>query len=105
MENKAKSDREEIEPRPAKHSGTQLETGVILIDALFPIVRGQRLALLGDTKSGKSTLATQIAINQRDTDQVVVYVMIAKRRGIAVVIDGSRRMSLRLGNSAIAVAT
>lgn len=59
---------------------TQLETGVTLIDALFPIVRGQRLALLGDSKSGKSTLATQIAINQRHTDQVVVYVMVAKRR-------------------------
>ncbi len=58
----------------------QLETGLTLIDALFPIVRGQRLALLGDSKSGKSTLATQIAINQRSTDQIVVYVLIAKRR-------------------------
>ena len=59
---------------------TQLETGVVLIDSLFPIVRGQRLALLGDTKSGKTTLATQIAINQRSTDQIVIYVLIAKRR-------------------------
>ncbi len=59
---------------------TQLETGVTLIDTLFPIVRGQRLALLGDSKSGKTTLATQIAINQRNTDQIVVYVLIAKRR-------------------------
>ena len=59
---------------------TQLETGVTMIDALFPIVRGQRMAMLGDSKSGKSTLATQIAINQRSTDQVVVYVLIAKRR-------------------------
>ncbi len=58
----------------------QLETGVISIDGLFPIVRGQRMALLGDSKSGKSTMATQIAINQRNTDQVVVYVLIAKRR-------------------------
>jgi F-type H+-transporting ATPase subunit alpha len=58
----------------------QLETGVTLIDTLFPIVRGQRLALLGDSKSGKTTLATQIAINQRATDQLVVYVLIAKRR-------------------------
>jgi len=58
----------------------QLETGVTSIDALFPIVRGQRLALLGESKSGKSTLATQIAINQRQTDQVIVYVLIAKRR-------------------------
>lgn len=59
---------------------TQMETGVTAIDALFPIVRGQRLALLGDTKSGKTTLGTQIAINQKNTDQVVVYVLIAKRR-------------------------
>ncbi|OGL24900.1 hypothetical protein A2884_02090 [Candidatus Saccharibacteria bacterium RIFCSPHIGHO2_01_FULL_48_12] len=58
----------------------QLETGVTVLDTLFPILRGQRLALLGDTKSGKSTLATQIALNQRNTDQVVIYVMIAKRR-------------------------
>ncbi|HET7529065.1 MAG TPA: sodium-transporting two-sector ATPase [Candidatus Saccharimonadales bacterium] len=58
----------------------QLETGVNSIDTLFPLVRGQRMSLLGESKSGKSTLATQMVINQRDTDQVVVYVMIAKRR-------------------------
>jgi F-type H+-transporting ATPase subunit alpha len=58
----------------------QLETGVTLIDTLFPIVRGQRLAMLGDSKSGKSTLAMQIALNQRSTDQMVVYVLVAKRR-------------------------
>ncbi len=59
---------------------TQLETGVTALDALFPVVRGQRMALLGDSKSGKSTLVTQMAINQKNTDQVVVYVLIAKRR-------------------------
>lgn len=59
---------------------TQLESGVTAIDALFPIVRGQRMALLGDGKSGKSTLTTQLTINQKNTDQVVVYVLIAKRR-------------------------
>jgi F-type H+/Na+-transporting ATPase subunit alpha len=58
----------------------QLESGVSAIDALFPLVRGQRMAMLGDSKSGKSTLATQLTINQKNTDQVVVYCLIAKRR-------------------------
>lgn len=58
----------------------QLESGVTTIDALFPIVRGQRMALLGDSKSGKSTLVTQLTMNQKNTDQIVVYVLIAKRR-------------------------
>lgn len=58
----------------------QLESGVSAIDSLFPIVRGQRMALLGDSKSGKSTLVTQLTINQKNTDQIVVYCLIAKRR-------------------------
>ncbi len=58
----------------------QLETGVLAIDSLFPIVRGQRMALLGDSKSGKSTLVSQIALNQKNTDQIVVYCLIAKRK-------------------------
>lgn len=58
----------------------QVESGVMAIDSLFPIVRGQRMALLGDSKSGKSTLATQLTINQKNTDQIVVYCLIAKRR-------------------------
>jgi F-type H+-transporting ATPase subunit alpha len=57
-----------------------LETGVTIIDTLFALMRGQRMALLGDGKSGKSTLATQLAINQRETDITTVYVLIAKRR-------------------------
>jgi F-type H+/Na+-transporting ATPase subunit alpha len=58
----------------------QLESGVMAIDALFPVVRGQRMALLGDSKSGKSTLVTQLTINQKNTDQIVIYCLIAKRR-------------------------
>lgn len=58
----------------------QVESGVTSVDMLFPIVRGQRMAMLGDSKVGKSTLATQLTINQRNTDQIVVYCLIAKRR-------------------------
>lgn len=59
---------------------TQLPTGVTAIDTLFPLLRGQRLAILGDGKSGKSTLATQLALNQKNTDVTVIYCLIAKRK-------------------------
>lgn len=59
---------------------TQLSSGITSVDSLLPLVRGQRLAILGDSKVGKTTLATQVAINQKDSDVVVVYVLIAKRR-------------------------
>jgi F-type H+-transporting ATPase subunit alpha len=58
-----------------------LESGVTMIDSLFPIVKGQRLAIIGDMKSGKSTLATQLGLHQKDTDSVVIYTLIAKRQG------------------------
>ncbi len=58
----------------------QLETGIMVVDSVFPIVKGQRMALLGDAKSGKSTFASQIAINQQKTEQIVVYCLIAKRK-------------------------
>jgi F-type H+-transporting ATPase subunit alpha len=77
---------------------TQLETGVMSIDTLFPIVRGQRLALLGESKSGKTTLSTQIAINQKNTDQLVVYVLIAKRRSdVDIVLNRLKENNPRPG--------
>ncbi len=59
---------------------TPLETGITTLDIMYSLARGQRMALLGDGKSGKSSLATQIAINQRSTDITTVYVLIGKRR-------------------------
>ena len=59
---------------------TQLPTGLTVLDELFPLVRGQRLAVLGDSKVGKTTLAMQMLLNQKETDITVVYVMVAKRR-------------------------
>ncbi len=57
-----------------------LPSGVTVIDSLFTIVMGQRIAILGDTKSGKSSFLQQLGINQAGTDRVVVYVLIGKRR-------------------------
>ncbi|MBX4190658.1 sodium-transporting two-sector ATPase [Candidatus Saccharibacteria bacterium] len=83
---------------------TQLETGVMSIDTLFPIVRGQRLALLGESKSGKTTLSTQIAINQRSTDQMVVYVLIAKRRSDVDIVLNRLKENKALDKSIVVVS-
>ncbi len=58
----------------------QLPSGVTIVDALFTVVLGQRIAVLGDTKSGKSSFLQQLGINQTGTDRIVVYVLIGKRR-------------------------
>lgn len=58
----------------------QLSSGVTVVDTLFPIVLGQRIAILGDTKSGKTSFLQQLGINQLGTNRVVVYVLIGKRR-------------------------
>lgn len=63
-----------------KQLSDQLETGVTVVDSLFPIVKGQRMALLGDGKVGKSTLVTQMTLHQKDTGVPTIYVLIAKRR-------------------------
>jgi F-type H+/Na+-transporting ATPase subunit alpha len=59
---------------------SQLETGITVLDILFSLVRGQRMAVLGDGKVGKTAMTTQIAINQKNTDITVIYVLIAKRQ-------------------------
>lgn len=67
---------------------SQLETGITVLDILFSLVRGQRMAVLGDGKVGKTAMTTQIAINQKDTNVTVIYVLIAKRqRDVAQLVD------------------
>lgn len=57
-----------------------LPTGVAFVDMFFPVVLGQRIAILGDAKAGKTTFLTQMTQNQAGTGRIVVYVMIGKRR-------------------------
>ncbi len=57
-----------------------LVSGVTAVDSFFPVVLGQRIAVLGDSKSGKSTFLSQLSANQQGTDRIVVYVLIGKRK-------------------------
>lgn len=58
----------------------QLASGVSAVDSFFPIVLGQRIAIIGDSKSGKSTFLGQLSANQEGTKRIAVYVLIGKRK-------------------------
>ncbi len=65
-----------------------VETGVTILDLEYSLARGQRMAMLGDSKVGKTALAAQVAINQKNTDITVIYVLIAKRqRDVAELVN------------------
>ena len=58
----------------------QLASGVTAVDMFFPVVLGQRIAILGDSKAGKSTFLSQLSASQEGTNRIVVYVLIGKRK-------------------------
>ena len=56
-----------------------MQTGIKVIDALIPIGRGQRELILGDRQTGKTAIAIDAILNQRDQDMVCVYCAIGQR--------------------------
>jgi F-type H+-transporting ATPase subunit alpha len=71
---------------------TPLQTGIKSVDAAIPIGRGQRELILGDRQTGKTTIALEAILNQRDTGVVSIYCAIGQRASaVARVIDTLRR--------------
>ncbi len=58
---------------------TPLETGIISIDSMIPIGRGQRELIIGDRQTGKTSIAVDTIINQRGKDVICVYVAIGQK--------------------------
>ena len=58
---------------------TPMETGILAIDSMFPIGRGQRELIIGDRQTGKTTIATETIINQKGKDVVCIYVSIGQK--------------------------
>ena len=56
-----------------------LQTGIKAIDALVPIGRGQRELIIGDRQTGKTTVAIDTILNQRDQDTICIYVAIGQK--------------------------
>ncbi len=82
-----------------------LETGIKAVDALIPIGRGQRELIVGDRQTGKTSVAVDTIINQRDREVVCVYCAIGQRgTAVARVVDTLRRHGA-LGHTIVVVAS
>ncbi len=65
-----------------------LQTGLKAIDSMVPIGRGQRELIIGDRQTGKTALAIDTIINQKDTDVICIYVAIGQKRStVARVVE------------------
>jgi len=58
-----------------------VQTGILAIDALIPIGRGQRELIIGDRQTGKTTVAIDTILNQHDQNMICIYVAIGQREG------------------------
>jgi F-type H+-transporting ATPase subunit alpha len=56
-----------------------MQTGILAIDSMFPIGRGQRELIIGDRQTGKTSIAIDTIINQKDKDVICVYVAIGQK--------------------------
>ena len=71
---------------------TPLHTGILAIDSMFPIGRGQRELIIGDRQTGKTSIATDAILNQKDTGVLCIYVAIGqKASSIARVTEDLRK--------------
>ena len=56
-----------------------LETGILSIDSMFPIGRGQRELIIGDRQTGKTSIATDAILNQKGKDVICIYVAVGQK--------------------------
>ncbi len=65
-----------------------LETGILAIDSMFPIGHGQRELIIGDRQTGKTTIAVDTILNQKDKDVICIYVAIGqKASSVAYIVN------------------
>ena len=65
-----------------------METGILSIDSMFPIGRGQRELIIGDRQTGKTSIATDTILNQKGKDVICIYVAIGQKAStIAKVVN------------------
>lgn len=82
-----------------------LFTGTKVIDMLFPIGRGQRELILGDRQTGKTTLAVDAIISQKDTDVRCIYVAIGQKKSSTLSIIETLQKHNALSYTSIVISS
>lgn len=76
-----------------KSVSVPLQTGILSIDSMFPIGRGQRELIIGDRQTGKTSIAVDTIINQKGQDVICIYVAIGQKSStVAKIVSTLKKM-------------
>ena len=84
---------------------TPMQTGILSIDSMFPIGRGQRELIIGDRQTGKTTIAIDTIINQKGKDVICIYVAIGQKRSTVTNLVEQLKKSGAMEYSIVVAAT
>ncbi|MCK5051324.1 MAG: F0F1 ATP synthase subunit alpha, partial [Candidatus Cloacimonetes bacterium] len=91
-----------VQRQPVKEP---LQTGLKAIDSMIPIGRGQRELIIGDRQTGKTAIAIDTIINQKDTDVICVYVAIGQKKSSVAKIVNTLKASGAMEYTIIIIAS
>ena len=84
---------------------TPLHTGILAIDSMFPIGRGQRELIIGDRQTGKTSIATDAILNQKDKDVLCIYVAIGQKASSIARVAGDLQKHGAMSYTTLVAAT
>ena len=84
---------------------TPLHTGILAIDSMFPIGRGQRELIIGDRQTGKTSIATDAILNQKNTGVLCIYVAIGQKASSIARVAGDLQKHGAMSYTTIVAAT
>ena len=88
-----------------KSVSVPLETGILAIDSMFPIGRGQRELIIGDRQTGKTAIAVDTIINQKGKGVICIYVAIGQKSSTVAKLVNTLDKNGALGYSIVVAAT
>ena len=88
-----------------KSVSVPMETGILSIDSMFPIGRGQRELIIGDRQTGKTSIALDTILNQKDKDVICVYVAIGQKASTVAKVVNTLKTNVALDYTIVVSST